>query len=210
MFGLVVLAFATVYFTVMFFAVRGAWRMGLADGGTWRRAIGFASLAFLAVYLPVFWDLIPTHAVHRHMCAQDAGFTALVDAKEWRAKNAEAVAAVSRLGRTEREAAIREPNTPDGFERVTVFGGLFARDFKLTPVFSWLSVQRYEVQLVDARNGERLASATDYVSGYGSSEDLRFWLRTYSCTSRSSTATALPVRPTELLHRFQQMLKGEQ
>lgn len=213
MFGLVVLAFAAVYFTVMFFAVRGAWRMGLADGGTWRRAIGFASVAFLAVYLPVFWDLIPTHAVHRYMCAQDAGFTAYVDAKEWRVATADGVESAKRLNRNDREASVSAPNTVEGFERTILYGGLLARDQEFKRVTPWLTVVRKQQRITDAREGVLLGAAIDYEAGSRTPDDMRWWLRTGSCVIPSASSEdqqSMLTEPFEQFWKYVHTLKGEQ
>lgn len=185
MFGLVVLAVAALYLGLMLVVVRFAWRLGRAHGGTRRKAFGFASVGFLLVYLPVFWDHIPTLVVHRYHCAKDAGFTAYVDAKEWHAKNAAAVAAVNRLSRDEREAYTTLPQSSDGFERYVDFGGLLRLDSRHKRVVSWLPVGRSEQRIADARTEQVLAIAIDYSSGSSSPEYLKWWNSIGSCIERA-------------------------
>lgn len=213
MFGLVVLIAAALYCLVMFLSVRGAWRKGLASGGSRTRAFRYAALAFLAVYLPVFWDHIPTLVVHRAMCAKDAGFTAYMDAKKWSAKNAEAVTVVNRLSRNERESSIQAPKTADGFERSISLGGLLFREYQYRKVVSWLSVGRSERRIADARTGEVLAVSIDYGAGPSSPENLRWWNQIESCVVSLPAAdhqSVKPVTPRDFLWRYENTLWGEQ
>jgi hypothetical protein len=202
MFGLVVVLIAAAYFGLMFLTVRFAWRVGLSNGGTRRKAFGFASLGFLVVYLPVFWDHIPTLLVHRYQCSKDAGFTAFVDAKQWNAKNAEAVAAVNRLPLRQRAAFVRLPDSEDRFEQTIGFGGLhrtFSRHERVVP---WLPVLRSEQRVADARTGQLLATAIDYSAGSSQSEYLRWWNNIDSCIERAPSVVGQPDRPTQPYSRF--------
>jgi hypothetical protein len=214
MFGLVVLIAAALYCLVMFLSVRGAWRKGLAIGGSQAWAFRYAALAFLAVYLPVFWDHIPTLVVHRAMCAKDAGFTAYVDAKQWHARNAEAVAVVNRLPRNEREASIKAPKTHDGFDRYSDFGGLLRNDYKYEAVVSWLTVGRTERRVVEEKTGKVLAIAVDYGAGGPSRpENLRWWLRKGGCFDpppNGDPQSEGPTSPTGQIRWFKYALKGDQ
>ncbi len=213
MFGLVVLAGAALYLGLMFVTVRFAWRQGLASGGARRKAFCYAAVAFLIVYLPVFWDHIPTLAVHRYHCAKDAGFTAYVEAKNWHAENAKAVAMVNRLPSREREGAGQAVRTSDGFDRYAVFGGLVHADYRSVQVgWEGLPVWRSEHRISDAHTGETLAKAVDYSSGYGTTEGLRWWLRRSSCVTSRLTAvgeTNKPVEPQHILHLYKRNLLGE-
>jgi hypothetical protein len=213
MFGLVVLAFAALYFSVMFLAVRWAWRKGLSLDGSRARAFRYAALAFLAVYLPVFWDHIPTLVVHRAMCAEDAGFTAYVDAEQWRAKNVEAVAAVNRLSPREKAAFVRLPDSADGFGQTIGFGGLHRTFSKLERVLRWLPVLRSEQRVADARTGQVLAVAIDYSAGSSQSEYLRWWNNIDSCIKRTPNAfgqSDLPTQPYSRFVLFKSNLRGNQ
>lgn len=213
MFGLIVLFVAVLYFGLMFVAVRFAWRTGRFDGGSRSKAFSLAFVAFLIIYLPVFWDHIPTLVVHRYMCAKDAGFTAFVDANVWHEKNAEVVSAVNRLPRKEREASFKLPHKSQGFDHYVGFGGLLRNDYKHESVTSWLTVQRFEQRVADARSGESLAVSIDYRAGKGSLNDLRRWLEIESCVARPLSAGGKPqepVQPEDFFRQYQRVLWGEQ
>jgi len=61
-------------------AVRYAAKHGRSK---WRWGIG----AFLLVYLPVFWDWIPTVATHQYYCAKESGFWVYKTLDQWNAEN---------------------------------------------------------------------------------------------------------------------------
>ncbi len=212
MFGLVALAIAALYLGLMFVAVRFAWRHGLATGGTSRKAFGYSAVAFLLVYLPVFWDHIPTLVVYRYHCTKDAGFTAYVDAKDWHVKNAEAVAAVNQLPRNEREASLRAESR-EGFEEYVTFGGLLRNSYETKRVVPWLTVGRTVHRVTDARTGELLAAAVDYgAGGPGNSENLRSWLSMGGCFDSppsSGPQSDTPTTPIGRIARFKHLLKGD-
>ena len=201
--GLLYLIAAALYFWLMYAAVRWAWRKGHVGGGSRGRAIAFATAAFLAVYLPLFWGLIPTVLVHRHFCAKDAGFTAYVDAKQWHAKNFDKVAAVNVLPRAERERSQAVGATVDGFVRYATHGGLLLQDFKSERIdIPGLTVRRSSWRVADARVNEVIAMAVDYSTG--NREDVRMWLHREGCTSRPPAAFGEPVRPVTSLDLFQE------
>jgi hypothetical protein len=210
MMGLLYLAAAAVYLTLMFFVVRWAWRKGRSGGGSMAKASAFAFVGFLAVYLPVFWNHIPTVLTHRSMCAKEAGFKALVPAEQWRAQHAAAVDAVRQLPRDKREKTSSEYQGPDGFRRFTYFGGLLANDFKGEAFGGWgIEVDRTTFRIVDAATAEVLATSTDFRTGKQS--DLRFWLYRDGCVQRTSFKVGQPdppVTPRDHLFFYDNQLQG--
>ncbi len=71
---------AITFFVVVPLAVKHAAKHGRSK---WRWGIG----AFLLVYLPIFWDWIPTVAVHQFYCAKDSGFWVCKTLEQWKAEN---------------------------------------------------------------------------------------------------------------------------
>jgi hypothetical protein len=78
MIGLMLLGAGALYFGLMFFVMRGAWRAGRSEGGSVLQGLAFAFAGFLLVYLPIFWNHIPVLLEHRARCAKDAGFKVYV------------------------------------------------------------------------------------------------------------------------------------
>jgi len=52
-------------------------------GSKWRWGVG----AFLLVFLPIFWDWLPTVATHQYYCAKDSGFWVYKTLEQWKDEN---------------------------------------------------------------------------------------------------------------------------
>lgn len=211
MMGLMYLGAAVLYLVVMFTVTRWAWRTGRANGGSRARGLAFALVGFLAVYLPLFWDLIPTVAAHRIYCARDAGFTVHVPAPHWRRNHEQEIQRAWNLPRSEREALSSRVQTVDGFSRITHFNHLLASDFKSEQIAIWgVNLRRLTWRTADALTGETLATAVDYQT-FGA--DLRSWLNIHGCVSRPPASVGeqrSPVTPLGQLHLFKRRLQGEE
>ena len=177
MLGLMYLGAAILYLALMFFVVRAAWHAGRAKGGSIGKGVGFALLAFLAVYMPVFWSFLPTVLVHQQLCARDAGFRAVIAADQWLEANHDQV-----MQRRELNASdlVRLPDTADGYERMAMLRGAIFSDFKATKISKYgVTLTRLEWRKVDASTNRTLAVAVDYTTG--APEDARVWLVRGSC-----------------------------
>jgi hypothetical protein len=212
MLGLMVFGSAALYLGLMLWVMIWAWGKGRANGGSALRATAFAAVGFLSLYLPVFWNHIPTLVLRHHYCAKDAGFVAHVPAEQWLAEHAEQVSATRALPREQREKTLSSTALPDGFTRDIYFSGLLASDSNVETISAWGgSVRRRSSRIVDARSGELLATATDYTTG--KEEDLRMWLNTNSCVTRPTREVGQPVTPSQpfdFLTFYTSMLRGEQ
>jgi hypothetical protein len=209
MFGLLILLAAVVYLAVLVGAVLVGWRAGRRIG-SWPLGIGFAALAFAIVFLPLFWDAIPTYAQHRQYCTKDAGLSIMVLPEAWRTAHIAEIRAAHELPRTVREATTRSELLADGFSRSRHFAGLLASDFKSEEVGSWgARIARLTWRVVDASSGTVLAVATDYQSGHN---DLRVWLNAPSCTPEVPTpvgAQPTYLRPVDLRSEYAQKLRAK-
>ena len=56
-----------------------------------KRAWLWAMLAFLVVFLPIFWDWIPTVVAHKYYCATEAGFWIYKTPEQWKKDNPQAM-----------------------------------------------------------------------------------------------------------------------
>lgn len=81
MIGLLYIVFFGLYLWLSVKAVKFASRWAERHGRS-PRLWGF--IAGLAMYSLVFWDLIPTLALHRYYCASDAGFTLYQPLEQWK------------------------------------------------------------------------------------------------------------------------------
>lgn len=82
MIGLAYLMFFGIYLWLLVRVVRFAARWASAHG---RRPRLWGFVAGLAMYSLVFWDLIPTYALHGYYCATRAGFTQYETVDAWKA-----------------------------------------------------------------------------------------------------------------------------
>ena len=87
MFGLAVLVVGVIYLVVLIavtcLAYSAAKKRGYSKAKCWMAAAG----GFLVVYLPVFWDHVPTVVTHQYYCATEAGFWEYKTVEQWKKEN---------------------------------------------------------------------------------------------------------------------------
>lgn len=76
-------AYAIVLISAMWLAYRWAVKRGLSRGKRWLAVAG----GFLAIYLPVFWDHVPTLIAHKYYCKKEAGFNVYKTVEKWKSEN---------------------------------------------------------------------------------------------------------------------------
>lgn len=199
MIGLMYLGAAVLYLSLMFFVVRWAWRKGRADGGSRIKASGFATLGFLAVYLPLFWNWIPVVLTHRSLCSKDAGFKAYVTPDQWGAQNRDQF---SRLVGLDLEKVIDSKSSSTNAFRYEFFGGLLAEE-RTTEVFRryGMEFRRSERKTIDERTHTILTRRINY--SVGEREDLRIWMTFQSCFPPDVT------QPSDQRNSFIEKLKEQ-
>lgn len=151
MFGLIVLIVFVVYLSLLVWATRRGWRWGIEKKG-WagkKRYLG-AGIGFLIVYLPVFWDWLPTVAVQQYYCAKDSGFWVYKTLERWKKENP---------GVAETLVANKSPVT---IENAYVLNQRFNWVIKQERYFPLNYMMREEQQVVDSKTGEILARYVDY------------------------------------------------
>lgn len=180
MIGLMYLMAAAVYLVIMIKAVGFAWKKGLASGSR-KRAWIYGILAFLLVYLPVFWDHIPTVVAHRYYCAKDGGVHVYKDPQEWLAEHKGEIESLRVKAGGEHVGAI----LPDGWERSHLINKRVAFDalYQSFHVFFGVDLERDSRRLVDVVENKVLVTYTNYGS-YRSfnSGGLKFWLNFTGCS----------------------------
>ena len=175
--GLMYLAGATLYLAVIFLGVRWAWRRGRADGGSTIKGSIYALIAFLLIYLSVFWNWLPALTTYRRMCEGDAGFTESVTAADWiRAHRFE----LKSLDGIDPNHSTDARLTSSGYWRSLFFGGLLGTETRDEQSTQWgMRLWRQEMRVVDIADGRILAQAVNY--SLGSSGDVRIWLTRATC-----------------------------
>jgi hypothetical protein len=177
MLGLMYLGAAGLYVALMVGVVVWAWRAGRANGGSVGKGLGFATMGFMVVFLPVFWNWLPVAIEHRRQCAVDAGFKAFVDPLDWVQQNRPEI---EKLRGTDPNVRSDSVLTAEGRYRSTFMGGLLANEEWDRQWDRWgIQFRRQETRVVDGTSNRLLALTVNY--GVGSPEDVRLWLVRRSC-----------------------------
>jgi hypothetical protein len=181
MIGLMYLIAAVFYIGLMVVAVRFGWRMGGAKNGSRKRAAAYAFIGFLIVYLPLFWDHIPTLLLHRYYCAKDAGLTVYVSPEQWMKEHFDELDQARISSVQERVKTIQLPN---GWRR-SMANQKVAFETKNDSVGpSLIKINRSQVRLIDISTQHALATYVGYSAGQPfESGGLRLWMNMGSCSS---------------------------
>ena len=140
--------------------------------------------AALVMYSIVFWDWIPTVAVHQYYCAKDSGFWVYKTLEQWKAENPGVMEGlVAKKVWTHEKSAGKDVATMN--QRMKL---VYAEHNEIF-LHRWPDVR----ELVDTKNNEVLARYVDFRTsqerGQAEWSGWKFWLHSESCTSGRSTAT---------------------
>jgi len=141
---------------------RNKWRWGL--------------IGFLVVYLPIFWDWIPTVVTHQYYCATEAGFWVYKTPEQWKSENPGVMEGLT----TQR---VWQHDHAGGGDVVHInqrFDLVYKKEGEL-----FLHRWRWQRKLVDTKTNETLAQYVDFSTGNGfiTSPDipLKFWMQNGYC-----------------------------
>lgn len=142
--------------------------------------------AALGMYSLVFWDWLPTVAVHQYYCAKDSGFWVHKTIDQWKAENPGVM-----------ETLVANEGTPSRYEQFD-HGHEKTNTYLLNERFNWivkhrdvsslLLIIRTEQQVKDVKKNEVLASYVDFSAGnsvkdtIGPPGPLKFWLGNRHCS----------------------------
>lgn len=185
MVGLILLVAAAVYLVFLFWATRAAYRWGkkrdFTTRGCWLAGAG----GFLVVYLPMFWDYIPTLIAHQYYCEKEGGFQVYKTLEQWRNENPRAAEKLSPYPNALAHRNGDADNYTDTYELNDRFNWVVKKSGP-----SLLNLWRHEQQVVDRQKGEVLARYIDFSSGYGNFmlgtrylSAYKFWLSRSHCAS---------------------------
>lgn len=186
MFGLIVFGLLGIYLLLLAWATRRGWRWGVEKKGwTGRKRYLGAAIGFLIVYLPVFWDWLPTVAVHQFYCAKDSGFWVYKTVDQWKAENPGGMETLV----VNKGAPSRHERFDDGRGKTDTYllNDRFNWIVIQQDIFSMLPIIRTEQQVKDVQKNEVLARYVNFGAGnsvkytIGPPGPLKFWLRNTSC-----------------------------
>lgn len=186
--GLVVLFVILLYLAALVGAPIIVYRFCFYKALGWgKRSRGaFAFVAFLVVFLPVFWDWIPALWVHSRYCKNESGLVVYETPEQWLELNPGV-------------AAVLAPSQP------RIEGGAERRYIQLNQRIRWemnrtvlpLWNRKIEDRIVDTKSGKVLVRIVDFTIGNGgrieSLRDFKVWMKRNSC---------VPGEPRPMWSRF--------
>lgn len=177
MIGLIILIVGIVYLALLIWATRFAYRWAKAKGLSKRKCLLAGAGGFLVIYLPVFWDFIPTVVVHQYYCKTEAGFWVYKTPEQWGKENPGAFDSLSPY------ASTKIITTPAG--RIDQRNDRFGNSFSIRKV-GLLPVSRITSSVIDTQKQDEVATYVDFGRGYakfsvGGPMSWKFWLHADSC-----------------------------
>jgi hypothetical protein len=177
--GLIILAVMIGYLIISLIVVMVTVKTAKKRG---RRGWVWGLVAAFVMYNLVFWDWIPTVAMHKYECATEAGFWIYKSREEWIKENPGVF-----------ETLVSPKGAPNTFEGSTDSGN-YTDTYITNERFRWvvkrsgphpLNLWREEQKFVDVKTGEVLAKYVDFASSQirptGSWQGWKFWLYSPHC-----------------------------
>ena len=182
MIGLLVLTVLGLYIYAVYIVVRKYTRKAREAG---RPGWHYGLPAFLVMYLPIFWDHIPTIVVLQYQCMNNAGLTVYKTPEQWKAENPD----------------VYEHLTPQ--DDIKTYKGDGFTFYKLNERFNWETHRRslplglvyeYVDRVVDSETNEVLIERRDYSTGVGNFlvggadlRDYKIWLAIPKCSDKKNS-----------------------
>ena len=172
MFGLVMLLVFVGYLLVSVLIVRRAISYARTHGKSAKR---WGWGAALVMYLLVFWDWLPTIAVHQYYCATESRFWVYKTLDQWKKENPGVMEGLHQTLQSSQKTNYGDIDILD--ERFVI------ETHRRQPIFLITTVIT-ERRFVDRKTGEVLAKGVDVGSGVGNMTTgggLKFWLNQNPC-----------------------------
>lgn len=176
--GLIIISGLILYLWILFWVTRRVYRRAISRDHSKALAFFLGGLAFLILYLPVFWDFLPLLAMKKYFCSKDGGTTVYQTAAEWVKDNPERARNVWFYKWGE-----QPKTTQDG---VDLLGNRFgSKFFQVDVIKGW--IKSSEIHLFDIETGKVLAVRREYSSTRGPGyptlgvNNYKFWLNTSGC-----------------------------
>lgn len=174
MFGLAYLVALVVYLLISIGVVRWAISYARKNGKSAKR---WGWGAAFVMYNIVFWDWMPTVAVHQFYCAKDSGFWVYKTLDQWKVENP---------GGMETLHLTLQPSQRTAYGDVDILDERFAIETHRRQPVPFLTTTIAERRIVDRKTGEILEMAVDVGSGVGNSGiggGLKFWINQKPCAA---------------------------
>ena len=187
MFGLAYLVFFVVYLLVSIAAVRGAIGYARKNGKSAKR---WGWGAAFVMYSIVFWDWLPTVAVHQYYCAKDSGFWVYKTLDQWKAENPGVMEGVVSYNKNPGGYNVNWPSEheqrSDGHQKKIIehINERFNEMVSWEDVSGILPIIRKENVFLDAKKNDVIARYVGFGRGHSVIEQatpLKFWLHSSDC-----------------------------
>lgn len=185
MIGLIILIAGAIYLAVLVLVTRVAYRWAKNKGLSRIKCRLVAAGGFLAVYLPVFWDHIPTVIAHQYYCATEAGFWVYKTPEQWRKENPGVAEALTYSTLSQSFSDTKDETI------VTILNERFEGRRSFNHLY-FIPVTIFTDITIDQKNSEVLAKHVSVGSGYGNMmiggdwRSMKFWLGLGSCEGEAS------------------------
>jgi hypothetical protein len=174
--GVVILLVVLAYLAVLIGAPMIGYRLAARRGWQKSRRRLVALVVFLAIFLPMFWDWVPTALLHSHYCDKYGGLTVHKTAEQW-------VQANPGVAET-----LKKPSKPLQTGEWPKYSRMLNQRLRLETesqeMALWL--QQFERRVVDEQTGETLVRLVDFstgqsVRGFEHFRDIKIWMHLASC-----------------------------
>ncbi len=202
MLGIIFLSVVLLYLALLVWATRRGWRWGVEKKGwTGRKRWLGAGIGFLMVYLPVFWDWLPTVATHQYYCAKESGFWVYKTVEQWKAENLGVMETL-----VESPISIKHVGNGNDFADTIELNQRFAHVHRFKGPLEF-NRWRHEHEVVDTKTHEVLARYVDFSTSQERQQagwnGWKFWLSSRSCIDTG-------VHPQHRFYEFESQLTRRQ
>ena len=175
--GLAVLLVILAYAAVLIGAPIVGYKLAAKHGWPASRRRLAAVFCFLLIFLPMFWDWLPTIWLHSYYCEKYSGLTVSKTPEQWQLANPGAAQTITRA---------KEPLVVGEWPKLSSrLNGRFRVDSESIEKALWL--REREERIVDEVTGEVLVRFIDFSTGQqrarrlGEFRDIKLWMRRDSC-----------------------------
>lgn len=178
--GLVVLLVIVGYLAALFGGPLLAYKWAAKRGWVERKRSLAAAIAFLIIFLPMFWDWLPTIWLHSYYCEKYSGVTVTKTPEQWKQANP---------GVAETLVAPKNPTQVGAWPKFSrQLNQRFRLEVESKDKALWL--KQYEERVVDEKSGETLVRFIDFSTGQSGSRidhlrDIKIWMRRESCDDQA-------------------------
>jgi len=202
MLGIIFLSVVLLYLALLVWTTRRGWRWGIEKKGwTGRKRWLGAGIGFLMVYLPVFWDWLPTVATHRYYCAKESGVWVYKTVEQWKAENPRVME-----GLVESPISIKHVGNDNDFTDTIELNQRFAHVHRFKGSLKF-NLWRHEHEVVDTKTHEVLARYVDFSTSQERQQagwnGWKFWLSSRRCIDAG-------VHPQHRFYEFEGQLTRRQ